>query len=126
MNEIWKEIPGFEGHYEASNLGRVRSLERKIKQGNRWGQVVERIQKSRILKPKNSQDGYHEILLYLSGNRHYVRLHRIIAITFLPNPNNKSQVDHKDSNKKNNNLSNLRWVTSKQNSEAASESGLLK
>ena len=126
--EEWRPVKGFEGSYFVSNLGRVKSVDRKITQGNRWGQRMERKMKGRVLSPKLDKYGYHVVLLYNSdsnGDRTYITVHRLVALTFLSNPDNKPQVDHKDHDKLNNNLSNLRWVSAKVNSENAKEKGVL-
>ena len=90
--EIWKEIPNYP-KYEASNLGRIRNKK-----------------KQNILKPIKTKSGYYNISLgnTLNGNPPK-RVHRIIALTFIPNPNNLPQINHKDENKANNAVDNLEW-----------------
>ena len=99
--EIWKDIPGFEGLYQASNEGRIRSLTR---------QVYNYIKPGRILKSNIKNSGY----LYLSisnGNNKFkhANVHRLVALAFIPNPDSKPQVNHKDGNRLNNNVDNLEW-----------------
>ena len=105
--EIWKDIPGFEGLYQASNEGRIRSLTR---------QVYNYIKPGRILKSNIKNSGY----LYLSisnGNNKFkhANVHRLVALAFIPNPDSKPQVNHKDGNRLNNNVDNLEWCTAKEN-----------
>lgn len=108
--EIWKDIKGFEGLYQVSNLGRVKSLPR-IKKGKKNSQYVT---KEKILKLKKDKDGYLAVIL-TSNIRKDCRVNRIVAETFIPNPNNKTIVHHVDENVKNNNADNLQWVTNKEN-----------
>ena len=104
MKEEWKNIAGYEGLYEVSNMGRVRSLN-----------YNRRIGKIKVLKPQNNGQGY--LVVKLSKNREGKRfkVHRLVAQTFIPNPFGKPQVNHKDENKTNNNVENLEWVTAKEN-----------
>jgi hypothetical protein len=109
MTEIWKDIEGYEGYYQVSNLGRVKSLRRKTKSGNGGFKYI----RERILRPGNGE--YLTTPLVKNGvqKTHYV--HRLVAIAFIPNPENKMDVNHKDFNKKNNNVGNLEWTTRKEN-----------
>ena len=112
MEEIWKPIKGYEGLYEVSNLGRVKSLKR-------WHHPREN-----ILKNKFTTDGYYETALLKNGKYKYIRTHRIVAQTFIPNEMNKKEVNHKDGNKLNNCVDNLEWVTSSENQKHAYKLGL--
>lgn len=103
IEEIWKDIKGYEEFYQISNLGNVRSLPRN---GT--------INKSRILKPNNVKN-YLQVSLQKHGKTKYQKVHRIVAETFIPNPNNYPQVNHIDGNKHNNRVDNLEWVTSSEN-----------
>ena len=103
--EIWKDIAGFDGLYKVSNLGRVKSLNYK------------RSGKEGILSPKNVGKGYSKVSLWKNGKENQLLVHRLAAQAFLLNPDNKPEVDHIDKNKCNNNISNLRWVTSKENKD---------
>lgn len=98
--EEWKDVVGFEGSYLISSFGRVISLKRKS---------------PFLLKPKTSKEGYRDVVLYLHGNKTYVHVHRLVAIAFIANPENKPQVDHIDRNRANNHISNLRWCTCSEN-----------
>lgn len=103
MKEVWKPIEGYEGLYEVSNLGRVRSLELRNGSG--------RHQKVAILSSTDNGHGYKIIGLRINGKRknHYV--HRLVAQAFVPNPDNLPVVDHVDHNRWNNFANNLRWMT---------------
>ena len=107
MQEIWKDIKGYEGLYQVSNLGRVKRLRFINKNTN--------IEKERIKSQKIRKDGYLEVALYKNGKGKSIQVHRIVAKTFIPNIENKAQVNHIDGNKKNNNVSNLEWVLGSEN-----------
>lgn len=107
MEEIWKDIEGYEGLYQISNLGRVKSLKRTDSLG--------RLKKERINKPDLSTAGYPMITLYKNGKRSRKLIHRLIAIAFIPNPNNYPVVNHKDENPKNYSINNLEWCTYRYN-----------
>lgn len=107
MNEIWQDIPGSEGFYQASTLGRIRSVDR---------QIHNYIKPGRVLKPQHHTSGYFSVNIYLNGNNvKHAYIHRLVALTFVPNPNQYEQVNHKDFNKKNNIADNLEWVSPHQN-----------
>ena len=106
-NEVWKDVVGFEGFYKVSNKGNVRSVEWIGARGRECG--------GRTLKPAYDKDGYLKVGLCKNGMRYYKRLHRLVAETFIPNPNNFPQVNHLDEDKVNNNVENLEWCTSKYN-----------
>jgi len=108
--EEWKPIKGFEGIYEVSNKGRVKSLSRIVVHRNRTQPKSER-----ILKNNTNKGGYNMVVL-CKNNRTYPKLvHRLVAEAFIPNPLNKAVIDHIDTNPQNNNVENLRWVTIKEN-----------
>ena len=109
-NEVWKDIVGYEGIYQISNLGRIKSLE-KNKIDSR-GRIYKR--KEKILKPRKT-NRYYTIALYKNNKREDFLLHRIVAETFIPNADNKPFINHKDENCFNNCSDNLMWCTHKEN-----------
>lgn len=102
MNEIWKDIEGFEGFYQISNAGRVKSL-CQPKQYHK--------PKENILKPSISNTGYYQVTLYKNTKRKKFLVHRLVALAFIPNPNDYPHINHKDENKLNNSVENLEWCT---------------
>lgn len=111
MTEAWLPIPGYEGYYEASNLGRIRSVDRYTE--SRWGTPT--FHKSQLMKCRVVSNGYQHVMLTKDGQKREPLVHRIIAEIFLPNPEGKPQVNHKDGDKSNNQVSNLEWCTESQN-----------
>ena len=111
LNEIWKPIKGYEGLYEVSNFGRIRSLDAYKKGRN--GSV--RFCKGRILKPFTDTSGYLQVGLFKNGKRKIHLVNRLVAQAFIDNPDNLPQVNHKDENKQNNVVSNLEWCTHEYN-----------
>lgn len=105
--EIWVDICGYEGYYQISNLGRIKSLARITTDG--------RTIKDRILKLEKRKSGYVYIMLSKNGNTKVFSVHRLVAKTFIPNPENKEQVDHINTIKDDNRAKNLRWVTGEEN-----------
>ena len=101
--ENWKSIAGYEGLYEVSDLGRVKSL------GNN------KTRKDKILKPVNSTCGYLQVSLCKDGHMKQTLVHRLVAEAFIPNPNNLATVNHKDEVKTNNTVGNLEWMSQKDN-----------
>ena len=112
MQEIWKDIPNFEGLYQISNYGRVKTLEKYVSSGIKNNNQVRR--KSKLLKQYNKQ-GYLQVSLSKNHRRYYFNVQRLVAIAFIPNPNNLPQVNHIDENPLNNNVENLEWCTAKYN-----------
>ena len=94
--EEFRDIPGYEGMYEVSNLGRVR-------------------RDGRILKPSKNKKGYLLVSLFKNGTKKNARIHRLVAQSFIPNPQNLPQINHKDEDKTNNAVENLEWCDSKYN-----------
>lgn len=105
MNEIWKDVVGFENKYEVSNLGKVKKKQ-TIKKHCLGG---DSISKERILKPNKHREGYLYAQLIIDGKLIPIGIHRLVAIAFIPNPNNLPQINHKDENKENNCVDNLEW-----------------
>lgn len=113
MEEIWVDIKGYEGFYQVSNQGRVKSLERRVKNNNNDEM---RTIKERILKIHIDKKGYYRVDLCKNGNKKQYLVHRLVAIAFIPNPDNLPQIDHIDTNRLNNVWTNLKWCTNKENS----------
>jgi len=121
MIEIWKDIEGYEGFYQISNKGKVKSLKRIINKRDGRKCYV----KEKILKQVPDKDGYAKCsLTCFKGRRKPIIVHRVIAKNFICNPQNKPQVNHIDGNKKNNDLNNLEWVTLSENRIHAYATGL--
>lgn len=98
MKEIWKDVDGYEGLYQVSNLGRVK-----------------RVATSRVLNGMNSGSGYVQVGLYKQGVVSRKLIHRLVAQAFIPNHEHKSEINHIDEDKTNNNINNLEWSTRKEN-----------
>lgn len=123
--EIWKDIPGYEGRYQASDLGRVRSVDREVRtmhRGTTWG--VRRIL-GRVLVPQPQNSGYLLVHLYAEGRRRALTVHTLVARTFIPNPLKLPEVNHRDTNKSHCEVDNLEWSSSSGNKRHALANGLL-
>ena len=114
MEELWKPISGLEDNYEVSNLGRVR----RIKSGCGT-------QAGRILHFLNHSNGYVIAPMSLNSKKYRRYVHRLVAEAFIPNPDNKPEVNHIDGNKRNNCVDNLEWVTRSENNTHMFRSGLV-
>lgn len=111
--EIWRDIEGFEGRYQISSLGRVKSLARH------------NVPEEKIIAFQLSHKGYERIRIGIGRNfKRSMQVHRLVAIAFIPNPDNLPQVNHKDGNKRNNRVDNLEWCTNIENQRHAWENGL--
>ena len=108
--EVWKDIQGYEGLYQVSNKGRVRSIDRLIIQKSGGNKC----RKGQLLKP-TVQNGYYKVALAKYNKKTNFRVHRLVADAFIPNPNNWSFINHIDENKSNNNAENLEWCTRQYN-----------
>lgn len=112
--EVWKAVKDYEGLYEVSNLGRIRSVSRVIRWGR--GKGYDKLIEGRILSPSINNSGYEIIILNKPKHKTICRtIHRLVAEAFIPNPNNLTDVNHKDEDKMNNNVENLEWMTHKDN-----------
>ena len=115
MEEIWRDIKGYEGLYQVSNLGRVRSLDRFISQKNNSG-PYKRLIKGKLLKNGKNSQKYLLVVLSKPNNKpKVIHIHRLVAEAFIPNPENLPCVNHKDEDKQNNMVENLEWCTYKYN-----------
>ena len=116
-NEIWKDVKGYEGLYQVSDMGRVKSLERTVTRKNGRKQTI----RERILKPRTNQDGYLQVTLYNNGNKiKRFLVHRLVCEAFHENTENKPCVNHIDEDKTNNTASNLEWCTYEENNNHGS------
>lgn len=113
MIEIWKDIKGFEGYYQISNLGNIKGLDRKVK--SKRSKSGFRIVKSKLISTHINKYGYVSVRLRKEGKTKAFTIHRLVAIAFIPNPNNYPSINHIDENKLNNNVQNLEWCTVKYN-----------
>lgn len=109
--EVWKDIAGYEGVYQVSNHGRVKSLDRLVKHA-RFGLVK---RKGKILKPFIDTYGYLEVRLCKDGGGVCCSVHRLVLSAFVPNPENKETVNHINENKTDNRVENLEWATQYEN-----------
>ena len=116
MAEEWKDIAGYEGRYQISNLGRVKTVERYKSDGRR--------QREAIRKSQIDHQGYEFVLLFngIKNCRHSV--HVLVARAFIPNPHDKPQINHIDGDKTNNDVCNLEWCTASENQRHAVRTGL--
>lgn len=120
MVEVWLDVRGYKGLYKVSNKGRIKSLERWVKTG-RGGLQLKR---ERILKPTIAGNSRYKMVILCKGGRIKHRtVHRIVAETFIPNPDNKPVVNHKDFDTQNNWVNNLEWTTHKGNSQHSLKNG---
>lgn len=110
--EIFKDIPWYEWRYQVSNLGRIKSLERKKYSKWKWIQIV----KGRFLIKNLSASWYYKYTLCIDWVNKQITIHRLVAEIFIPNPENKPCINHKDWNKLNNSIENLEWCTYIENS----------
>lgn len=102
MEEIWKDIQGYEGLYQISSFGRVKSF-------HKWKRAS--CTEEYILNPTTAENDYANVTLYKNNRRKKFLVHRLVAEAFIPNPGNMPHINHKDENKLNNNVDNLEWCT---------------
>ena len=107
--EVWRPVKGYEGYYEVSDQGRVRSLDRTVRGANAMSDSYPINLKGCILKPGIASRGYRQVILCRDGVKKHCGVHRLVAEAFIPNPDNLPQVNHKDENTSNNIVSNLEW-----------------
>ena len=120
MIEEWRDIEGYEGYYQVSNYGQVRSLDRWRNSGT--GGYMH---KGRILKQEISNCGYYMVTLSVDGRCKRYSVHRLVAQAFIPNLEYKEQVNHIDGEKSNNTVENLEWNTQSENTIHAFSNGLM-
>ena len=112
MNEeIWKDIEGYEGRYQVSNFGRVRSLDQQLTYTSRWGTIAYRPTKGKVLTARKIHGGYLGVLFKVQGKTEMKLVHRLVANAFVPNPQNLETVNHIDEDKTNNRADNLEWMS---------------
>ena len=121
--EIWKDVVGYEGYYQVSNFGNIRSVDRVI-YSDKLHIGTKRELKGKMLKPYVNSHGYLALTLTKNGNEKLLRVHRIVAEAFIKNPNNYDQVNHIDGDKTNNKIENLEWCNNQYNVNHAYKNGL--
>lgn len=134
MEEVWKDIVGYEGLYQISNLGEVKRLEKEFSHIAKDERIGKRSQgaysrttklEEKILKGIKTDKGYLAVGLIKDGKSKKFRVHRLVAMMFIPNPHNKLEVNHIDGNKENNSVDNLEWSTGKENRQHALDNGFV-
>lgn len=121
--ETWKDIPGYERIYEASNLGRVRTHINKTTRTKKHGV---RKWKQRVLKQKTDKNGYKRVTLWKDNKSKDFLVHRLVALAFIPLVDGKDCINHVDGNPSNNNVENIEWCNHKENLMHAYKTGLNK
>lgn len=123
--EVWKDIAGYEGYYQISNFGNIRSVDRVI-YSDKFHIGIKRELKGRTLNPSVNNHGYLSLILSKNGEKKSCRIHRLVAEAFIKNPNNYDQVNHIDGDKTNNKVENLEWCNNQYNVIHAYKNGLAK
>lgn len=118
MEKIWKPVINYEGIYEVSNYGDIKSVDRIV------NSKTKRFCKGTIIKQNKDEDGYNSIHLYKNGKRRVFFVHRLVISSFIGIDKNKTQVNHKNGNKSDNNINNLEWMTPLENTRHAWQTGL--
>ena len=119
INEVWKDINSYEGKYQVSNYGRIKSFPKFIKR-----KTGSYFTKEKVLKCTIDNYGYPCVNLYSNGTIYHIRVHILVAKAFIENPNGYSDINHIDGNKQNNSVDNLEWCTRSQNTSHAFKTGL--
>lgn len=122
-NEIWIPVKGFEGGYEVSNLGRIKSLKR-VEVCTWINKTPTRVRPEIIMKPTMGKRGYYEVYLHFKGVKKRCKFHRLLATAFIPNPENKPYINHKNGIKSDNSFDNLEWCNASENVTHAIKTGL--
>lgn len=111
--EEWKDIPNYEGLYQASTLGRIRSVDKEVECESIYGKKYKQKKRGKVLKPYPQANGYMTVTLYKNGEENFAFVHRLLAMTFLKNTKDRKVVSFVDGNKYNITLDNLCWGKAK-------------
>jgi hypothetical protein len=122
--EVWKDIKGYEGLYQVSSIGRIKSFDRIVEQIGKGGLPFKRIYKGRILVGNKHTKGYYMATLAKNKKNTPISIHRLVCFAFIPNVQNLPQVNHKNGIKTDNRVENLEWCTSSFNNKHAHSTGL--
>lgn len=120
MNELWKDIPNYEGLYQASNMGNIRSLDKIVP---KWNKPYKRKIKGRVLKKHKANGGYNVVALHKNKNQKTYKVSRLIGITWKDNPDNKPEINHKNSIRTDDRAENIEWCTRSENVKHSYDKG---
>jgi hypothetical protein len=120
--DIWLDIPGYEGIYQSSNTGKIRTHKDKVSYTKKQGK---RKWKQRKLKQKVGKDNCHRVSLWKEGKEKTFLVHRLVAMTFLDKPDGNDYINHIDGDRHNNHVDNLEWCDHKHNNNHAFDNGLM-